>query len=516
MSVKIHIIQNGREEVTEVKDIRLNEDMSFACTALEYGNTLAKVMEMYMRGHVDTDVEICSEDEIPLHRLKITYSNGECSVTDRMGDAYKPSIPFMKRSEKLPDKYLILVDAEKNKNEFYKMTDLGGGEWSATYGRIGEKQGRSRVTRNVVVPKSYPDYMFGIKLMEKIIKGYQDKSACHGLTVLRKKDPNIPVSGIKNKAVADLVEKLMAYAQNVIRENYTVSYTDVTPEMIRQAHVEIEHMRQSRNLEEFNQRLLSLMHIIPRKIDGRGDAGVKRMLAESENNYADILVRETELLDIMEGQILINQDTRQDDNILDKMGLVIEEAAPDEIETVKNHLNNSLKPRLKQVFSVTNKHTQKQFESYLEQTRNQERQKDVTRLFWHGSRNANWFSILQKGLMLNPDAVITGKMFGNGIYFAPSAMKSWGYTSSREGKWNNEVLPEAYMALYETAYGTPYEVNTYGGNWSGYSYKRLQAEHPGCACVHAKKSRGMLYEDEVIFYREDQVTIRYICMFNAE
>ena len=35
--------------------------------------------------------------------------------------------------------------------------------------------GRKRAARNVVVPKSYPDYMFGLKLMEKLKKGYQDK-----------------------------------------------------------------------------------------------------------------------------------------------------------------------------------------------------------------------------------------------------------------------------------------------------------------------------------------------------
>lgn len=517
MSVHVHISQNEKEIDIIVKDIQLNvNDMSFACTAFEYGNKLANVIDKYMKEHADADVEVCSEDDIPLHRLKISFLNGECSVTDRMEDTYRPSIPFMVCLEKLPDKYLILVDADKNKNEYYKMTDLGGGEWSATYGRIGEKQGRSRVTRNVVVPKRYPNYMFGIKLKEMILKGYQDKSACHGLTVLRKNATNMPISGIKNRQVADLIEKLMAYAQNVISQNYTVSFTDVTPEMIWQANVEIEQMRESRNREEFNQHLLSLMHVIPRKIDGRGDAGVKRMLAENENGYADILVRETELLDIMEGQIIINQDTKQDDNILDKMGLIVKEALPAEVENVKAYLDHSLKPKLKQVFSVINKYTQERFETYLEHTGIQKKKKDATRLFWHGSRNANWFSILQKGLMLNPDAAITGKMFGNGIYFAPSAMKSWGYTSSRDAKWNNEVSNESFMALYETAYGRAYEVDTYDGNWSGYSYKRLQAEHPGCACVHAKKSHGMLYNDEVIFYHEDQMTIRYICIFLAD
>lgn len=513
MAVKVCVSYDGKTEEILIKDIGLTDNMSFCCTAYEYGRALAAVMEPFLKQRISADFEVYSEDDIPLHCLKINTTNGDCTVSDRVEGAYRPSIPFKARTEKLPDKYLILVDADQNKNEYYKMSDIGGGEWSATYGRVGEKQGRSRTTRNVVVPKNYPDYMFGLKLMEKLAKGYQDKSVCHGLTVLRKKNPDAPLSGIENERVAELIEKLMAYAQNVIAQNYTVSFTDVTPEMIRQASAEIDRLRASRTLSEFNEHLLAIMHIIPRKIDGRGDAGVKRMLASDVSQYADILVRETELLDIMEGQIVMNQETRQNDNILDKMGLTVKEATPEEIELVKDHLNNSLKPRLKQVYAVCNQNTQKRFEEYLSGSNN--KKKGITKLFWHGSRNANWFSILQKGLMLNPDAVITGKMFGNGIYFAPSAMKSWGYTSSRDAKWNDEASNEAYMALYETAYGLPYEFDTYVGNWSGYSYKRLQAEHPGCSCVHAKKDKGMLYDDEVIFYREDQVTIRYICSFET-
>lgn len=514
MPVKVHVNYGDREEDVMLKDIKLNaDDMSFDCTALEYGYALAGTMEKFLKERISAGFEVCSEDGIPLHCLKIIITNGEATVSDRVEGSYRPSVPFKKRTGKLPDKYLILVDAEQNKNEFYKMSDMGGGEWSATYGRVGEKQGRSRVTRNVVIPKSYPDYMYGIKLMEKLSKGYQDKSACHGLTVLRKKNPDAPVSGIENEKVAELIEKLMAYAQKVINQNYTVSFTDVTPEMITQASAELEAMRKSQTLTEFNRHLLELMHIIPRKIDGKGDAGVKRMLASDISGYAGILVREAELLGIMEGQIIMNQETTQNDNILDKMGLAVVEATDSEIEQVKKHLNDSLKPRLKRVFAVSNQSTQNKFEKYLRDCDNKGNSKNITKLFWHGSRNANWFSILQKGLMLNPDAVITGKMFGNGIYFAPSAMKSWGYTSA--GKWNGESSDEVYMALYETAYGVPYEVDTYAGNWNGYSYKRLQAEHPGCSCVHAKKSRGMLYDDEVIFYREDQVTIRYICTFCA-
>ena len=94
-------------------------------------------------------------------------------------------------------------------------------------------------------------------------------------------------------------------------------------------------------------------------------------------------------------------------------------------------------------------------------------------------------------------------------------MKSWGYTSGNGAAWTNGSSHTAFMALYATAYGKPYVVYDYSGNWGGYNYKRLQSEHDGCSCVHAKADRGMLRNDEVIFYREYQMTIRYICEFAA-
>ena len=105
-------------------------------------------------------------------------------------------------------------------------------------------------------------------------------------------------------------------------------------------------------------------------------------------------------------------------------------------------------------------------------------------------------------------------MFGNGLYFAPSSAKSFNYTSFHGTSWANGHATTAFMALYATAYGDPYEVFSWNGSWAGYNYNRLQQEHPGAGCVHAKASQGMLRNDEVIFYNESQTTINYIVEFS--
>lgn len=82
-------------------------------------------------------------------------------------------------------------------------------------------------------------------------------------------------------------------------------------------------------------------------------------------------------------------------------------------------------------------------------------------LLFHGSALTNWLSILKHDLLINPTAVknnvvVTGKMFGNGIYFANCVSKSWNYCRSYSSKGY------ACLALAEVAVGNMLELtNSY-------------------------------------------------------
>ena len=116
---------------------------------------------------------------------------------------------------------------------------------------------------------------------------------------------------------------------------------------------------------------------------------------------------------------------------------------------------------------------------------------------------------MRTSLVLRPtNAVINGKMFGYGLYFAPRARKSVGYTSLRGSYWAGGHSPYGFMALYEVVYGKPYDVSTSSG-CGDMTYEKLQRVAPGCSCLHAHAGK-VLYNDEVIVYREDQVTIKYL------
>ena len=174
-----------------------------------------------------------------------------------------------------------------------------------------------------------------------------------------------------------------------------------------------------------------------------------------------------------------------------------------EFDFVLSHVNDELKSKVRKVWKVIPKKQKEMFDSYCKK-----RNISNIKYFWHGSRNENWESIIRQGLLLNPNAVITGKMFGNGIYFAPSARKSYGYTSCCGSYWARGNDTVGFMGLYATAYGDPYYPRS-SGNMKPYMDRDKKD------CVHARKADVGLYNDEVIFYNENAMCLSYFVEFSA-
>ena len=131
-------------------------------------------------------------------------------------------------------------------------------------------------------------------------------------------------------------------------------------------------------------------------------------------------------------------------------------------------------------------------------------------MLFHGSRNENWWSIIQTGLILRPtNAIINGKMFGYGIYYAPKARKSLGYTSLNGSYWTKGHSSSGFMALMDVAYGKPYDVYSFDSKYYNFNYDALQRNCPGANCLHAHEG-NMLRNDEIIIYKEEQSTIKYL------
>ena len=116
---------------------------------------------------------------------------------------------------------------------------------------------------------------------------------------------------------------------------------------------------------------------------------------------------------------------------------------------------------------------------------------------FHGTSQANCLSILKSGLKCSPPstAAIAGKMFGNGIYGAINSTKSLGYSLNRWGQGG--VGDAGWLFICDFAMGKIFSTQHSCGKPSGYD------------SVWAKAGSS-LSNDELIVYRNSQVTIKYL------
>lgn len=391
--------------------------------------------------------------------------------------------------------YLVMTNAGANNNKYYHMVPHGD-VFDVYYGRIGASEQHA----------SYPISKWNTKYNEKIRKGYTDQTANHRTQVVTKKsEPEY--KSIENAEIAELVQMLQEYADRTIRRHYRVSAMEATPQMVQAAQAKINLLYLCRDVWAFNSVLNELFMILPRRM-----AQVADYMAKDTRDFDKIISREQDLLDVMAGQVKANPVERVESNekgdpnktILETLGIEIAPAEPKDYDCIKKHLGSSAF-LLDCAWVVKTSKTQKNFDAFMRKHPDTE-----SKLLWHGSRNANWWNILQTGLVLRPNAIITSKMFGKGIYFAPKARKSIGYTSLDGSCWAGGNSKTAYMALMEIAYGKPLHVYSYDySKYHDFDYRRLRRAKKDALCLHAHAGAN-LRNDEIIVYREDQITIRYL------
>lgn len=390
-------------------------------------------------------------------------------------------------------RYLVMVTANNN-NKYYKQIPHGD-TWTAEYGRVGAAPQKAE----------YPMSCYETKYREKIRKGYVDQSdLVEDLIQKEKPKSSIEYRKIENEVIAKIVERLQDMARKSIAANYNISSDKVTQAMVDEAQKLLVSLLNINKLNDFNELLLKLFETIPRRMDN-----VLNYLAKDTSDFSKIIDREQNTLDVMKGQVIqkqivenIEPDNIENNTILECMGLQFEECTEEDIKIIKKALGES-KSKFFNAWKVINNKTQTRFDEFVKSNNIKNR-----KLLFHGSRNENWWSIISTGLVLKPtNAVITGKMFGYGTYFAPKAQKSIGYTSM--GYWTRGNADTGFMALMDVAYGTPYDVHSFDSKYYNFNYDRLQKECPGANCLHAHAG-AMLKNDEIVIYREDQCTIKYL------
>jgi poly [ADP-ribose] polymerase len=413
----------------------------------------------------------------------------------------------------------VSVDNGKtdNSNKVYIMEELADGRIKCEYGRVGKSM--------ATVYKGSHEWDKIIREKTSNTKGYTDVTELQTELVVDDSQPkDDKVEAIKDSIVRKLVEELMAFANKSIQRNYKVTQEAVSELQVNAAQEVLDKIsgliKVGVDLKHVNDMLLKLYTIIPRKMDN-----VKNHLfaAITDNGSLTeaqrLLELEQSALDTMSGQVQLIKQQREAASeavqdkakgkksksltILEQMGLTIEVENNKETLDLITKLMGSNASQMKKVYKVINLKTQKRFDTYMQKV-------EVTkkRLYWHGSRNENWFNIIQTGLLIRPSgAVHTGSMFGDGIYFADKAQKSIGYTSLRGSYWARGGDNKAFLALFDVHLGKQKEILHHDSSCYSLSDKVLKKE--GFDSVFAKGGAD-LRNNEFIVYRPEQCTVSHL------
>ena len=399
---------------------------------------------------------------------------------------------------------MLTMVSENNNNKFYRMIpSADGNSFVAEYGRIGCANPQRR---------TYPIWQYNEKYDEKINKGYRDVTHLMG----SKSEHESASAVLKDGTEAQkLIAMLMDYADVAYRNTYSVDLKNVTEEMLREAEslVNVLRVMDSKrfSVADFNEKLCTLYTVIPRIMKD-----TRVMMASSKDDFPAIVTREREYLDNLKGlrKVYADVPAKSDegknsvlekiDSIIEKHGLEIQPCTDKDIALIKSQMGSSAS-KFSRAWVVVNKNTRKAFGGYIAK-------KDIgargRKLLWHGSRNCNWLNILSLGLLLNPKAQITGKMFGRGIYFAPSYDKSEGYTSLNGSRWANGSEKRGFRAFMNFAVVKHWDVRAYSAE-AGDMYAKAIAKK-GYDSLWAHSDTGMLRADEIVVYDEAAVDIQYL------
>lgn len=412
----------------------------------------------------------------------------------------------------------VSVDNGKtdNSNKVYIMEELSDGRIKCEYGRVG------KAMTTEYKPSSKWSSVYKQKTGKS--KGYTDVTELLAEPVVtndQSKDDK--VEAIKDSVVKKLVEELMAYANKSIQKNYKVTQEAVSEQQVSAAQEVLDQIsgliKIGVDVKHVNDMLLKLYTIIPRKMDN-----VKNHLfndikdANTLTQAQRLLDNEQSALDTMAGQVqLIKQQRdaakesadekakgkKSSKTILDQMGLVIEvETDKDTLDLITKLLGPNSN-QAKKVYKVINLKTQARFDANMAKAEVKKK-----RLYWHGSRNENWFNILQTGLLIRPSgAVHTGSMFGDGIYFADKAQKSIGYTSLRGSYWAHGGDNKAFLALFDVHLGKQKEILHYNSDCYKLSDKVLKKEEYDSVFA---KGGADLRNNEFIVYNSAQCTVSHL------
>jgi poly [ADP-ribose] polymerase len=247
------------------------------------------------------------------------------------------------------------------------------------------------------------------------------------------------------------------------------------------------------------------MRIIPRKI------GRKFIPAEIIPNMESV-AKESQILDALSASL--QQVMSSDDSVKNTDAPKVFDVTVDVVDDKKvidhiskffnktrNTMHTSSNLKVKKVYAVNIAHMNKAF------TENGKKIGNIMEL-WHGTRVENVLSILKGGLIIPKSNAghVTGRMFGDGVYFSDQSTKSLNYS---QGYWGHGSRDNnCFMFLANVAMGKYYVPS------SSDSRLHEKVRKMGYDSTFAQAHKSGVMNNEMIVYDLAQCNLTYLVEFS--
>lgn len=426
---------------------------------------------------------------------------------------------------------LIFTDSKENNNKFYELIlEEDESTIVAKWGRVGgtgqskTSSGGKREFDKIISSKLAKGY---VKSKTVSIAGGVKSSDSVALAEAARRDLIGHRALDKNTAVlVKLVDRLteMNRHQIVAASNGNIKIDEtglittplglVTASTIDEARALLSKIEKSVSNKSFSTNtyvgsLESYLRLIPQKVPS------KRGWGDIFFTEFSSLTAQNSLLDQLEGSLDLYKQKEQD--ILKQLAAgskIAEKVFSTNLELVedpvifknlekfyndnKNTRHVSAKLKLKNVFALKNEEFEKRFIEKSKKIGN-------VKQLWHGTRAFNVLSIFKNGLIIpkGGNFHITGRMFGDGVYFSDQSTKSLNYSY---GYWdNNKAENNCFMLVADVAMGKEYVPSNHHQSFPVKGYDS----------VFAQANKSGVMNNEMIVYDLAQVNLRYLCEFSG-
>ena len=423
----------------------------------------------------------------------------------------------------------ICTDGENNNNKFWEVTwDDVTGNATIKYGRVGA----SGVEDTAHFTASSLEKKIQSKLKSRAGKpAYREIEIIASTTVPAKTTTQVAIKEAamtqlakSDTALSALIERLVAankhelyvssggqISLNLDTGIVTTAMGVITKDSISKARTllnDITAYVTTNNLdsEDFAKAINSYLMLVPQKVAS------KRGWHKTFISNDSALQKQSSMLDQLESSVdMAEAQLKQAINAHEPDAPKLFNAdlslntCPDKMKEIteyfmktlnRSHTSSKLRPI--RVYNITLDGMKSAFE------KDGANMKDI-RLLWHGTRVFNILSILKGGMVVPKSGGsihVTGRMFGDGLYFSNQSTKSLNYA---QGYWDGGPKDNnCFMFLCDVAMGD-YHVPRNSDS---------QLHKKGHDSIWAKPGQSGIQNDEMIVFRTSQVNIRYLVEFS--